>query len=64
MRAGTGILKFLIIVALVLTIIQKVTGSADTISVFLGNIQSVVYAAMPVLIVLGGIYILIRSLFK
>lgn len=62
--SGTGFLKIIILLAIILTIIQKFTGTADFTINFLTAAESLIYVALPVLITLGGLYILIKCLFK
>lgn len=62
--SGTGFLKIIILLAIILTIIQKLTGTADFTINFLTTAESLIYVALPVLITLGGLYILIKCLFK
>lgn len=62
--SGTGFLKIIILLAIILTIIQKFTGTADFTINFLTTAESLIYVALPVLITLGGLYILIKCLFK
>lgn len=61
---GTGFLKIIILLAIILTIIQKFTGTANFTIKFLTTAESLIYVALPVLITLGGLYILIKCLFK
>lgn len=62
--SGTGFLKIIILLAIILTIIQKFTGTADFTINYLTTAESLIYVALPVLITLGGLYILIKCLFK
>ena len=63
-NTGTGLIKLIIIVAILLTVIQKVTGTTAFTTAFLGMVQSLISLAMPVVIVIGGLYLLMRCLFR
>ena len=58
MRKSTSLLKMVILLAIVLAIVQKITTSV------LGTIQALIITAMPAVLMIAGIYILIRSLFR
>lgn len=64
MRKGTSLLKLVLLLVLVLAIIQKITGSSAFISSVLGIFQEIIVTAMPAVIMIAGIYILIRCLFR
>lgn len=64
MRKGTSLLKIVLLLVLVLAIIQKITGSSAFTSSVLGIFQAVIVTAMPAVIMIAGIYILIRCLFR
>lgn len=63
MNKSTGLLKITIFLAVVLTVIQMITGSNAFTMDFLEVFQSMIAAAMPIILVMTGIYILIRCLF-
>lgn len=64
MRKGTSLLKIVLFLVLVLAIIQKITGSSAFTSSVLGIFQAIIVTAMPAVIMIVGIYILIRCLFR
>lgn len=64
MRKGTSLLKIVPLLVLVLAIIQKITGSSAFTSSVLGIFQAVIVTAMPAVIMIAGIYILIRCLVR
>ncbi len=64
MRKGTSLLKLVLLLVLVLAIIQKITGSSAFTSSVLGIFQEIIVTAMPAVIMIAGIYILIRCLFR
>lgn len=64
MRKGTSLLKIVLFLVLVLAIIQKITGSSVFTSSVLGIFQAIIVTAMPAVIMITGIYVLIRCLFR
>lgn len=64
MRKGTSLLKTVFLLVLFLVIIQKITGSSDFTSSVLGIFQAIIVTAMPTVIMVAGIYMLIRCLFR
>lgn len=64
MRKGTSLLKIVLFLVLVLAIIQKITSSSAFTSSVLGIFQAIIVTAMPAVIMIAGIYILIRCLFR
>ncbi len=64
MRKGTSLLKTVFLLVLFLVIIQKITGSSDFTSSVLGIFQAIIVTAMPAVIMVAGIYMLIRCLFR
>ncbi len=64
MRKGTSLLKLVLLLVLVLAIIQKITGSSAFTSSVLGIFQEIIVTAMSAVIMIAGIYILIRCLFR
>ncbi|BDZ76099.1 hypothetical protein [Claveliimonas bilis] len=64
MRKGTSLLKIVLFLGLVLAIIQKITGSSAFTSSVLEIFQAIIVTAMPAVIMIAGIYILIRCLFR
>lgn len=64
MRKGTSLLKLVLLLVLVLAIIQKIIGSSAFTSSVLGIFQEIIVTAMPAVIMIAGIYILIRCLFR
>lgn len=64
MRKGTSLLKLVFFLVLILAIIQKITGSSAFTSSVLGIFQAIIVTAMPAVIMIAGIYILIRCLFR
>lgn len=64
MRKGTSLLKTVFLLVLFLVIIQKITGSSDFASSVLGIFQAIIVTAMPAVIMVAGIYMLIRCLFR
>ncbi|MGN0514453.1 MAG: hypothetical protein ACI4GD_09245 [Lachnospiraceae bacterium] len=63
MNKSTGLLKITIFLAVVLTVIQMITGSNAFTMDLLEVFQSMIATAMPIILVMTGIYILIRCLF-
>ena len=63
MNKSTGLLKITIFLAVVLTVIQIITGSNAFTMDLLEVFQSMIATAMPIILVMTGIYILIRCLF-
>lgn len=61
---GSGLWKLIILVAIILAVTQKVTGSNELIVNFFATAETLIYVALPVIITLGGFYILIKSIFK
>ncbi|OUN69334.1 hypothetical protein B5G11_09925 [Drancourtella sp. An57] len=64
MRKGTSLLKTVFLLVLFLVTIQKITGSSDFTSSVLGIFQAIIVTAMPAVIMVAGIYMLIRCLFR
>ena len=64
MRKGTSLLKIVLFLGMVLAIIQKITGSSAFTSSVLEIFQAIIVTAMPAVIMIAGIYILIRCLFR
>lgn len=64
MKKGTGLLKIVLLLVMILAIIQKITGSSTFTSSVLGILQVIVVTAMPAVLMIAGIYILIRRLFR
>lgn len=64
MRKGTSLLKIVLFLGLVLATIQKITGSSAFTSSVLEIFQAIIVTAMPAVIMIAGIYILIRCLFR
>lgn len=64
MRKGTSLLKTMFLLVLFLVTIQKITGSSDFTSSVLGIFQAIIVTAMPAVIMVAGIYMLIRCLFR
>lgn len=63
MNKSTELLKITIFLAVVLTVIQIITGSNAFTMDLLEVFQSMIATAMPIILVMTGIYILIRCLF-
>lgn len=64
MGKRAGLLKLVILAAILLTIIQKVTGSSDITENLLENFQALVIILLPAILKIGGLYILVRCLFR
>lgn len=64
MRKSNGIFKMVVLLAIVLAIVQKITGSSAFTTSVLGTIQALIITAMPAVLMIAGIYILIRCLFR
>mgnify|MGYP001624118665 CR=1 FL=1 len=64
MGKRAGLLKLVILAAILLTIIQKVTGSSDITENLLENFQALVIILLPAILIIGGLYILVRCLFR
>lgn len=56
--------KFVILVAVFLAIVQKITGSSAFTNYFVRSLGAIIHAVMPGVIVIGGIYIIIKALFN
>lgn len=64
MGKETNLLKIVVLLAIILATIQKITGSSVFILSVLGIFQAIIVTAMPAVIMITGIYILIRCLFR
>lgn len=64
MGKETNLLKIVVLLAIILATIQKITGSSAFILSVLGIFQAIIVTAMPAVIMITGIYILIRCLFR